>query len=290
MATASLDALEVFRAVAELQSFTKAAARLGQDKSHVSRTVRALEGDLGAALLVRTTRSVRLTREGEALLHRVAPLLRGLEQAITAVPDAAAAQSGEVTVTTTPDLGRARLAPALVGFRAQFPGIRVHVVLAHEVVDLMAQDVDLALRVGRPGGDSIIARKLTELDAGFFASPAYLERRGAPRRIEQLAEHEGLWPQPHRGQRSFAPNRAATPASVTCRDFGFLAELARAGGGIALLPTVLAARDVAAGALCRVLPDVIFGGAPLYLVSRPRPIPPRIEALRGHLLAQLAAR
>jgi DNA-binding transcriptional LysR family regulator len=286
----SLDAIRVFQVVARAQSFTKAAAQLGQDKSQVSRTVRALERELNVALLVRTTRSVRVTVEGLALLERVEPLVAGLEQAIAATPDRAEVPSGEVVVTSTPDLGRAVLAPMLVGFRRRFPLVRVRVVLSSTVVNLMTEGVELALRAGRPGGEGLVARKVGELSAGFFAAPGYLERRGTPTRLEQLARHEGLWPTPLKGQTSFAPGPIASRAAVACADFGLLAEVARAGGGVAVLPTFLAAREVATGALVRVLPDVSLAGAPLYLVSRPvRPLPPRVAALRGFLLEAFRA-
>jgi DNA-binding transcriptional LysR family regulator len=290
MTTMTLDALKVFQVVAQAQSFTKAAAKLGQDKSQVSRVVRALERSLKVVLLARTTRSVRLTAEGEALLHRVTPLLAGLEQALSAVPDQVDIPTGEVVVTTTPDLGRALLAPALVGFRLRFPSVRVRIVLAADFVDLMSEGVDLALRVGRPGGEALVARKVGELDAGFFASPAYLERRGTPQRLEQLGQHEGLWPTPQKGQKSFAPGPIASAPAVQCADFGLLAEVARAGGGVALLPTFLTERDVANGTLVRVLPGFSLGGAPLYVVSRPmRPLPPRVAALRSFLIETLTA-
>ena len=283
-----LDGLRAFRAVHEARSFTAAARALGRDKAQVSRAVRALEAALGAPLFVRTTRSVRPTAEGEALYRRALPHLTALDEAVAAVPDRGAAPSGEVSITTTPDLGRVLLAPALPSFRARFPNVRVRVVLGADVVDLARTGVDLALRVGRPGAGSFIARKLADLEAGFFASPEYLERRGAPRAPADLAAHEGLWSAPTPGTRAFAPGGAPPEASVDCADFGFLAAAARAGGGVALLPTFLAARDVASGALVRVLPELRLGGAPLYLVSPPhRPLPPRIAALRAHLLERL---
>jgi DNA-binding transcriptional LysR family regulator len=101
MTTVSFDALDVFRVVAQEQSFTRAAARLGQDKSRVSRTIRGLEASLGLSLLARTTRAVRLTADGEALLARVGPLLVGLDEALGAAPDRVEAPSGEVHVATT---------------------------------------------------------------------------------------------------------------------------------------------------------------------------------------------
>lgn len=288
MTTISLEALQAFYAVAQAQSFTRAAARLGQDKSRVSRTVRALEASLAVVLLARSTRSVRLTPAGEALFRRIAPLLAGLEEAVAAVPDRASIPSGEVVVATTPDIGRALLAPALTSFRARYPSVSVRVELAHELADLMGEGIDLALRVGRPGPGSVIARKLGELEAAFFAAPAYLERRGEPNSVDALADHEGLWPVPRPGQRTFSVGKTPPRPAVQCADFGLLAELARSGAGIAVLPKFLAARDLATGALVRVLPRVSLGGAPLYLVSRPlKPLPPRVAALRTHLLAAI---
>ncbi len=286
-----MDALKVFLVVAQTQSFTRAAAQLGSDKSQVSRVVKGLEQELGVSLLVRSTRVVRVTPEGAALQRRIAPLLAELEAAVAAVPDQVELPSGEVVITTTPDLGRAVLAPALVGFRVRYPSVRVQVVLANELLDLLAARVDLALRVGRPGSEALVARKVGELNAGFYASHAYLERRGTPQRPEQLGDHETLWPTPPKGQRSFAPGEGTAPPAIECQDFGLLAEVARLGGGIALLPSFFAERDLHTGALVRVLPDFSLGGAPLYLVSRAvRSLPPRVTALRAFLLEALAQR
>ncbi|MDP3503332.1 MAG: LysR family transcriptional regulator [Myxococcales bacterium] len=288
MTTPPLDALAAFQAVAQSRSFTRAAEALGTDKSRVSRVVSSLEATLGTALLVRSTRSVTLTTEGEALFVKVSPLLAGLQEALSAVPDRPSLPSGEVCVTTTPDLGRGLLAPALASFRQRYPTVLVRVVLANEVVDLMDRGIDLALRVGQPGAGSFIARKVGSLEAGFFASPGYLSRRGTPPTVEALSEHEGLWPEPKKGQRSFAPGKAPPRAAVQCADFSLLAELARLGAGVALLPTFLASRDVASGVLTRVLPQVSLANAPLYLVSRPvKPVPPRVKVLREWLLQHL---
>jgi DNA-binding transcriptional LysR family regulator len=284
-----LNQLTVFQAVAESQSFTKAAGRLGLDKSRVSRALRALEETLGTPLLARTTRSVRLTAEGEALLRQVAPLLSGLRAAVEGAPAKASLPTGEVTLTAPPDVGRALLAPVLARFRVRHPGVRVRAVLTYERVDLLEKGVDLALRVGRPGAGSFVARKLMDLEAGFFASPRYLERRGIPAAPADLAHHECLWPAPPRGRGPFGGGGKQPPASaVECSDFGFLAELSRAGGGVALLPTFLAAQDVALGSLVRVLPGTAFRDAPLFLVSRPgRPVPTRVQVLKDFLRESL---
>jgi DNA-binding transcriptional LysR family regulator len=290
----NLDHLTVFAAVAESQSFTAAGQRLGLDKSRVSRVVSALEHSLGSALLVRTTRSVRLTPEGEALARRVTPLLAELQQATRAVPSKGAIASGGVTVTTTADLARAVLAPVLARLRQRYPAVTVRVLVTQELVDLPRHGVDLALRVGRPGPGTFVARKVGELEAGFFAAPSYLERRGTPKSMAELREHDGLWPTPPKGQRAFSSQGLGvdpSPPAVSCVDFGVLAAIACAGGGIALLPTFLARDEVAKGALLPVLPQVKLGQAPLYLVSPPgRPVPARVAAVRGVILEAFAPR
>jgi DNA-binding transcriptional LysR family regulator len=286
----NLNLLAVFDAVAQTGSFTRAGQRLGVDKSRVSRAVSALEASLGSALLVRTTRQVRLTREGAALAARVAPLLESLREAVSEVPEQGSAPSGEVVLTATPDVARALVAPLLPAFRLQFPEVRVQLRLEPRVVDLMRADVDLALRVGRPGSGALVARKVAELSAGFFAAPQYLERRGVPQALGDLASHEGLWPMPEPGQRSFSPAglaRDARPPAVATEDFGLLCAVAKAGGGVALLPLFLVQAE-APGTLVRVLPEVTLGGAPLSLVSRaPKTLPARVMALRSFLLARL---
>jgi DNA-binding transcriptional LysR family regulator len=286
-----LNLLTTFEAVARTGSFTAAAKQLGVDKSRVSRSIHALEEALGTPLLQRTTRVVRLTAEGAALAARVAPLLGGLQQAVRLVPDQRSVPEGEVVVTATPDVGRALLAPVLVAFRVRYPAVRVRVRLEQALVEFVRDEVDLALRVGRPGPGSVVAKKLGELTAGFFAAPAYLERRGVPERLESLKAHEGLWPEPGPRRRSFSvgPLGQQPPvAAVGSEDFGLLAAVARAGGGVAVLPTFLASQDVAAGTLMRVLPSVSLAGAPLFLVSRPpRELPPRVMALRTFLLERL---
>lgn len=289
MATMELEALRNFREVAERGSFTAAARRLGLDKSKVSRSVRALEESLGTALLWRSTRSVRLTPEGEQLLGRVAPLLAGLEEVLVGLPARAQALVGEVRLTTTPELAREVLAPVLIRFRARFPGVTVEVQLADRLLDLLDERIDLALRVGRPGAGSLVAKRLGELEAGFYAAPSYVARRGRPEHLRQLGEHEGYWPMPPRERRSFVPQGRPPPPSIGCGDFGFLAALARAGGGVALLPTFVAKKDVDAGALVRVLPEVSLMGAPLYLVSRAtRTLSARVAELRRFLIAEVA--
>lgn len=283
----NLNHLVVFLAVAETQSFTRAATRLKMDKGQVSRVVRALEEQLSTVLFHRTTRSVTPTPEGEQLLARVAGPLAALDAASSGLVDRAPLPSGTVTLTTTPDLGRTLVAPAIAAFRARFPLVRVRLHLEPSLVSLQKTGADLALRVGKPG-TAVKVRRLGELHAAFFASPRYLAARGTPHALAELRTHDGLWPRVS-PRKAFSTGQAPPEPTVDCDDFGALLELARASAGVAVLPLFLAARDVEQGALVRVLPETTLPGAPLYLVTTPeRPLPPRVSALRDFLVDRLA--
>jgi len=283
----NLNHYAVFLAVAETRSFTRAAERLGADKGHVSRVVRALEEALGVVLVARTTRSVTLTPAGEELAAAVARPLGDLERVGKSLADRPVAPSGTVTLTAPPDIGRALVAPLLPAFRVRFPAVRLRLLLGAELVRLADAKADLALRVGKIGEGGVKARRLGELEAGFFASPRYLARRGTPKAAADLAPHDGLWPTRPR-KKSFATEREPPPPAIDCDDFGALLELARAAGGVAVLPLHLAQRDVAEGALVRVVPEVVLRGAPLFLVTaKERPLPPRVGALRDFLVESL---
>lgn len=282
----NLNHLQVFAALAQTRSFTKAAVRLGADKAHVSRVVRALEGALDVVLVTRTTRQVALTPAGQQLFERVVGPLAELEGASSHIEDRRRTPAGLVTLTTTPDLGRTLVAPLLPSFRTRFPLVRLRLRLEASVVHLPEAGADLALRVG-PLRGTVRARRIGELTAGLFASPRYLALRGEPKRREDLGAHDGLWPSAPK-KASFAVASAPPPPAIDCDDFGALLELSRAGAGIAVLPLFLVARDVASGALVRVLPEIAFRGAPLSLVTVvERPLPARVSVLRDFLVEHL---
>jgi DNA-binding transcriptional LysR family regulator len=280
--------LRSFCALAEQGSFTRAAKVLGVDKSKVSRDVSALEDTLGTLLVVRTTRSVRLTPEGQTLFERSAQAFGTLAEALAFTGERRLVPAGEITLATTPELARVVLAPLLVRFRAYHPLIHLRLLLDSALVDLTREQADLALRVGRAGAESHVARKITELRSGFFATAAYLARRGVPTQLEHLTRHEGLWPTPARAQKSFAFGGRVPRPAVECGDFELLLQLTLAGGGISLLPEFLAERHVSSGALVRVLSTITLGNGPLFLVSQaPRKLPARVALLRDFLLAEL---
>ena len=185
-----IDALRLFRSVAELGSFTKAADREGMTPGAASKQITALEERLQARLFERTTRSVRLTDAGEALLDRVRPWLAeydGLEQGVA---DARSAPAGVLRVAAPVDFGARRLMPLITQFMTDWPGVEVRLSLADRMVDLVNEGFDVGIRIGNLPDSALIAKRLAPASMAVLASPDYLARAGTPRHPAELAQHE----------------------------------------------------------------------------------------------------
>lgn len=286
-----LDLLNLFVAVAETQSFSLAAKRLGLPRSTVSRGIVRLEASLGTHLLHRTTHTVGLTTAGAALFERVAPLVASLRQAVDSLPEQAESPSGTLRITAANDLGIGWLAEIVPRFMARHPDVKVDVWLTNAFVDVVAEGVDVALRISRgPLRDSsLVARKLVDLEAQLFASPAYLARRGTPRTVEELAAHDRVLPRGWRDVKELAA--LSEGASLRADDFFFAREVLRHGGGVGLLPSFVAQAALADGSLVRVLPKFALPTGTLSLVHpRMAHVPAKVAAFKAFLLEQLVAR
>src|SRR5262245_8314866 len=169
-----LNLLPLFSIVAETSSFADAARKLGVPRSSVSRGVAALESALGVHLFNRTTRKVALSTAGAAFHERIAPQLAGLQQALGSLPERDELPSGELRLTAPPDIGVTVLPEVMAGFAARYPAIKVDLRLEWRMVDVVAEGFDVALRI-KPGGrladSSLVARRLSALDVGLYASP-----------------------------------------------------------------------------------------------------------------------
>jgi DNA-binding transcriptional LysR family regulator len=299
--TADLRDVRAFCAVVDLGSITAAAGVLGESKGNVSRRVSRLERALGVALVRRGPRSVQPTDEGVVYRTRVRDALELFDQAASAVADARTEPRGKLRVTAPTDLAIGLFAPIVARFVEAHPAVRVEMLATDRTLDVEAQQIDVALRVGAALRDSsLIAHRLIEMDLGLFASPAYLERAGAPRRFEDLARHRVLAlaamgdplrvPLARRGTRRPRASEALRPA--ISGDGAFVRETALAGAGIAILPTIIVRRDVEEGALVHVLPRECADErerVPVTLLH-PRVLSgsPKVRAFRDFLVAALA--
>jgi DNA-binding transcriptional LysR family regulator len=292
--TADLDDLALFSRVVELGSFAALARELGVPTSTVSRAVARLEAEMQVRLLHRTTRTLRTTTEGAALFARVQPALTTLR---TALRDAATSESeprGPLRITAPTDLGATLVADVLCEFCAAFPGVSVEVSLTQRVVDLVREGFDLALRAGPLRDSSLVARRVGTLTAQLFASPRYVERRGTPRSLAELREHELVLFRGQSGIANWKLGRGARESvsfeahgRIAGDDFLFVREAVIAGAGIGLMPRLICARAIEEGDLLQVLEPWAAQGSSLAVVyPSSRHVPAKVTAFRDFVLRQ----
>lgn len=183
------ETMRVFVAVAEHNSFAAAGRRLGLSAPAVTRAVAALEARLGAALLRRTTRSVQVTDAGARFLADAKRLLRELDDAEQNARGAHSAPTGQLTVTAPLMFGRIHVAPVVLEMLAKYPDVRVRTLFSDQVIDLMEEGVDVAVRIGTLGSSSLRAIRVGAVRRVVCASPAYLEQHGTPSTPQDLAKH-----------------------------------------------------------------------------------------------------
>ncbi|MCK6550449.1 LysR family transcriptional regulator [Myxococcota bacterium] len=292
-----LNRVALFRRVVEDGGFSAAARTLGMPKSSVSRAVSELEAELGVRLLQRTTRSVRLTDAGHVFHERAVRGLAGLEEAEAAVRELKGKLEGTIRITAPLDAGLVLLEPAVSAFVRAHPGVYVDVVVTARVVDLVAEGFDLAFRAGVVRDGSLVAKKVGRTTSRLFAAPAYLERRGAPKALAELAAHDCVLFRPVRGRATWALGGPAGREEVDVSgplgadDLSFVRRAVASGLGIGLLPAFIVAREVARKRLVHVLPDYAAEGAPLSLVyPSARHLPRRVAVFRDFLAEWLKTR
>lgn len=292
--------LRAFGLVVDLASITAAAKALGETKGSVSRRLTRLEQMLGVTLLRRTPRLVEATEVGAEFRTRLGRALDLVDDAIAQAREAHGRPSGHLRVTAPIDLGQSLLASLVGEFIERHPGVTVEMVLSDAVLDFDAHRIDVAVRAGLPLRDSsLIAHRLDAVEGRLFAAPAYLERHGTPRTPADLVGHPLVLTRVGGADASLTLRRAADEeatalavrAAVVASDFSFAKEVALAGGGIALLPSLIARRDVEAGRLAPVLGEyTAFRGALYLLHHGSRFLPPKVRAFRDFVLASCAVR
>src|SRR5688500_2341808 len=292
--TPSLDDLSVFVAVARAGSVTGAAAQLRLPKSSVSRALVRLEAALNRQLVHRTTRKLRLSDAGEALFAQAEPLVTSLGEALSLAPDTES-PSGLLRITCTIDFGATVIAELVARFVARYPGVEVDVHLSNAIVDLVSAGFDLGVRFSakqRLRDSTLVARRAGQLYTQLVAAPSYLARRGVPRTQDDLRNHDWVT---YRGVESFLLGKGRNKQRVTargrirCDDMFFARAAARAGAGIALLPSFLADPELSAGSLQAVLPKLQLASGSVWVVHPPaRNLPAKVSAFRDLVVEALA--
>src|SRR3546814_776003 len=194
----------VFVKVVELGSFTAAARTLHLPKTTVSRKVHELEERLGAQLLHRTTRKLGLTEAGNIYFKHCQRIARDLDEAESAVGELQGGPRGWLRVTATHAVGNFWIAPLLGEFHARHPEVRVELLLSNDNLDIIAGEIDVAMRVGTLADSNLAARRLSVLHTAVYATPSYVERFGEPLHPDDLVHHRALAQTNHRSASTFA--------------------------------------------------------------------------------------
>jgi len=267
--------IQAFLEVARTGSFASASLRLSLRRSTVSARVRSLEEQLNVRLLQRTTRRVALTDEGRRYMERCEETIDRLTEA-EAELTRSTNLSGTIRITVPIDMSKWQLAQMLGGFTDCHPSIQIDVSVTDETLDLVASNVDLALRGGAPGAVGLVARKLGEGDVAFYASPEYVATHLPAQILSSLSEHVVYDPALRLTRRAGAKARTG---QVRTRNFELAKMLAIQSRGIAVLPKDICTREMLSGTLVQLVHDIPIPALPLYLVmpSR-RHVPARIRA------------
>jgi DNA-binding transcriptional LysR family regulator len=273
----------VLAAIVEGGSFARAADALGLSRSGVSRAVSRLEARVGVRLLDRTTRVVALTDEGRRFYSDVAPLLTGIEDAVTVTSGASVAVRGRLRVNVDAFFSRLLFTPHIAEFLDLYPDLSVELVARDQLGDLVSEGFDIAVRFGTPPESSLVASKLLETQTITVASPAYLAAHGRPEHPADLARRaciqvrDTLTGQPVEAWR-FTRGDEALEVKIGGRllvaEFGTMLGACLGGVGIARVKAIGVQALLDQGALVELLPDWSGERFPLYALHPSRHLPP----------------
>ena len=244
-----------FVAVAEAQSFTGAARSLETSVAQISRKVAALEDRLSIKLLIRTTRKVSVTEAGQTYYQHCRHLVEGLKQADRAITELNATPQGRLKITSSVTYGEQLIAPLLSDFMLMYPQLELELVLSNQTFDLIEQDFDLAIRLGRLTDSTMMAKRLSSRQVRVCASPGYIEKYGEPHTLSELSQHNCLigslpvW--------RFIENKkeksVRVKGSVHCNSGAALTNAALKGLGIVQLPDFYVQESMDKGELVEIL-------------------------------------
>lgn len=281
----TLDAMKVFLRVADAGGFAVAARQMDLTPASVTRAVQSLEERVGMRLLQRTTRSVRLTQTGERYLQTVRRMLVEIEEIEDALRHERSSEvSGTLRLSMPVALGTRHLVPLLAQFKQQHPRLRMDLDFSDGPVDLVEQGFDAAIRVSTQLADSSLsARRIGSSPVVISASPAYLQRHGAPVTLDDLQRHHCLQYVHQKAGRNGVPE-----PQIRANSGEALRGLAVAGLGLIQTPAFLVADELADGRLLRVLPRLDLGEYVVSVVFAERSLMPlRLRCLIDHLAGRL---
>ncbi|WP_201617929.1 LysR family transcriptional regulator [Psychrobacter urativorans] len=285
------DGISEFVYVAEYESFTKAAKKMGISTAQVSRQVSALEQRLNIKLLYRTTRKVSLTEEGRVFYQHCRSVLDGLDAAEQAVSNLQSKPQGRIKLTAPVTYGEQQLLPLVNDFMMHYSDIEVTAFLSNQTVDLMEGNYDLAIRIGKLSDSTMMAKKLSRRTNFVCAAPAYIEKLGIPHSLNDLNRHNCLlgtldyW---HFKEASKERNIRVT-GTVRYNSGYSLADAALKGLGIVQLPDYYVQKYLESGELVSLLDNYREPEEEIWAVyPHNRHLSPKIRLLVDFLAERLS--
>ena len=268
----SLPALVMFARIVQYGSLSGAAHNSGLSRSAVSKQLSALEEKLGIRLLQRSTRSVKLTEAGKQVLGEATRVQEALERVETLSEELQGQVRGHLKVSCSAGIGRVHLVPLVKQFRALYPEVHVQLLLEDRFVDLIDEQIDVAIRVGHLPDSSLIALRLGEMTWVVCASPDYLSKNGTPKTPTDLLQHDCLHYQ--NSQSAFniwlfmgsnGEERISINGSLSINDSTALVQAAEEGQGIVFIDKSSLGDAFETGRLVQILQDYPLGiGYPVY--------------------------
>jgi DNA-binding transcriptional LysR family regulator len=286
-------ALTVFNRISETGSFSAVARETNTSQSAVTRLVGQLEAHFGVRLFHRTTRRLSLTEDGQDLLGHAHHLLEVAEGMEGALGRHRTSPTGLVRVGVT-TAGATLMGPRLFGLLKQYPGLAVELVVRDQLGDMIEERLDVALQVGQPSDSSLMARAAGAFGRTLVAAPIYLERRGAPSKPADLAEHtciihesgpdSAVW----RFEGPDGPEQVHVTSQFRANNAEVVHRAVSAGHGVSMVPEALIVDDIRAARLYRLLPKYKFGRLPAFVLypSR-RHLAPRTRVVIDFLIEQV---
>lgn len=273
------DAMQAFARVVETGSFTKAAETLHMSKTTVTQLVQQLEARLRVRLLNRTTRKVNVTSDGAAFYERVIRLLADLDDAETSLSVASTLPRGRLRVDVPSPLARMVLVPALPAFHAQYPDIQLDMGVSDRMVDLIDENVDCVVRGGELTDQSLMARRVGDLQLGVYAAPSYIERAGSPSHPRELENTHHrivgfLWSRsgktfPYAMHRNEDSIKVQGRYVLSVDDGNSYLAAGLAGLGVLWLPDYMAREHLARGELVQLFEDWRLDPMPMFVAFPP---------------------
>lgn len=268
-----LTSMRVFATVAKCGSFAAAAKELGISRAMTTKHVMHLENSLGVRLLNRTTRRISLTEAGSAYLERCQQILEDIDETELSVSQLHSEPQGLLRISTPPFFGTFHLAPTIAAYMKQFPKVRVDLTVLGGVVDVVAEGLDLAIRLGEQPDSSLIARKLASSPRMVCGAPEYFQKHGLPKTPQSLKSHNclinwgfephDLWKFTNVDGKQMTVKVSGTMQANTADP---LRMAAIHGLGLVVLPTYIVGQDLQKGRLQAILEEYEMPAMDIFAV------------------------